>query len=169
MAFSRQEYWSRLPFLPPGDLPGPGIEPTSLHLLYRRQTLYHWATWEAPHITLTHVFSFPNPMLWFVTFKKVVPVYVLVLCYTDILAHLILINNVLLQIRELMFQMLRNFRYITIHHHENGTSIFPIYRQKNFKEVQKVMSGGFKQFRSARFNNDRKRLKHCRLQQHGWT
>ena len=24
--FSRQEYWSRLPFPPPGDLPNPGIE-----------------------------------------------------------------------------------------------------------------------------------------------
>ena len=29
MAFSRQEYWSRLPCPPPGDLPDPGIEPTS--------------------------------------------------------------------------------------------------------------------------------------------
>ena len=30
MEFSRQEYWSRLPFPTPGDLPDPGIEPTSL-------------------------------------------------------------------------------------------------------------------------------------------
>ena len=29
-AFSRQEYWSGLPCPPPGDLPDPGIEPTSL-------------------------------------------------------------------------------------------------------------------------------------------
>ena len=28
MGFSRQEYWSRLPFLPPGDILDPGIEPT---------------------------------------------------------------------------------------------------------------------------------------------
>ena len=28
--FSRQEYWSGLPCPSPGDLPGPGIEPTSL-------------------------------------------------------------------------------------------------------------------------------------------
>ena len=28
--FSRQEYWSRLPFPSPGNLPDPGIEPTSL-------------------------------------------------------------------------------------------------------------------------------------------
>ena len=26
MEFSRQEYWSGLPYLPPGDLPKPGIE-----------------------------------------------------------------------------------------------------------------------------------------------
>ena len=30
MRFSRQEYWSGLPWLPPGDLPDPGIEPASL-------------------------------------------------------------------------------------------------------------------------------------------
>ena len=29
MEFSRQEYWSGLPFPPPGDLPNPGIEPGS--------------------------------------------------------------------------------------------------------------------------------------------
>ena len=30
MGFSRQEYWSGLPFLTMGDLPDPGIEPASL-------------------------------------------------------------------------------------------------------------------------------------------
>ena len=30
MSFSRQEYWSGLPFSPPGHLPNPGMEPTSL-------------------------------------------------------------------------------------------------------------------------------------------
>ena len=30
--FSRQEYWSGLPFPSPGDLPNPGIEPLSLAL-----------------------------------------------------------------------------------------------------------------------------------------
>ena len=29
MELCRQEYWSRLPYLPPGDLPDPGIKPTS--------------------------------------------------------------------------------------------------------------------------------------------
>ena len=32
MGFSRQEYWSGLPFPSPGDLPDPGIEPRSLAL-----------------------------------------------------------------------------------------------------------------------------------------
>ena len=29
LEFSRQEYWSGLPFPPPGDLPDPGIKPRS--------------------------------------------------------------------------------------------------------------------------------------------
>ena len=32
MGFSRQEYWSGLPFPTPGDLPNPGIEAESLAL-----------------------------------------------------------------------------------------------------------------------------------------
>ena len=43
MEFSRQEYWSGLPFPFPGDLPNPGIEPGFPAL---RQVLY-WATREA--------------------------------------------------------------------------------------------------------------------------
>ena len=43
--FSRQEYWSGLPFPPPGDLPDPGISCVSC---IDRQVLYHGATWEAP-------------------------------------------------------------------------------------------------------------------------
>ena len=30
MGFSRQEYWSGVPFPTPGDLPDPGVEPKSL-------------------------------------------------------------------------------------------------------------------------------------------
>ena len=47
--FSRQESWSGLPCLPPGDLPDSGIEPTSLTspaLAGRFFTTS--ATWEAP-------------------------------------------------------------------------------------------------------------------------
>ena len=38
MGFSRQEYWTGLPFPTPGDLPDPEIEPASPA---------RWATWEA--------------------------------------------------------------------------------------------------------------------------
>ena len=31
MGSPKQEYWSRVPFSPPGDLPKPGIEPYLLH------------------------------------------------------------------------------------------------------------------------------------------
>ena len=33
MGFSRQEYWSELPFPSPGDLPNPGIEPVTFPAL----------------------------------------------------------------------------------------------------------------------------------------
>jgi len=35
LGFPRQEHWSGLPFPPPGDLPGSGIEPTSPALAVR--------------------------------------------------------------------------------------------------------------------------------------
>ena len=35
MGFSRQEYWSGLPFPSPGDLPDPGIKPASPALVGR--------------------------------------------------------------------------------------------------------------------------------------
>ena len=38
MEFSRQEYWSGLPFPTPGDLPHPGIEPRSRAL---QAVFYH--------------------------------------------------------------------------------------------------------------------------------
>ena len=41
MGFSRQEYWSGLPFPSPEDLPKPGIEPMSHIPCIGRQVLYH--------------------------------------------------------------------------------------------------------------------------------
>ena len=38
MEFSRQEYWSGLPFLTPGDLPDPRLEPVSPALAGRFST-----------------------------------------------------------------------------------------------------------------------------------
>ena len=51
VGFSRPEYWSRLPCPPPGDLPDPGIEPSSLCLLHwQAGSLPTSATWEAQFI-----------------------------------------------------------------------------------------------------------------------
>ena len=41
MGFSRQEYWSGLPWPPPGDLTDLGTEPGLLCLLHHRRILYH--------------------------------------------------------------------------------------------------------------------------------
>ena len=46
VGFSRQKYWSGLPFPSPGDLPDPGIEPGSPALAGGCFTI--WATREAP-------------------------------------------------------------------------------------------------------------------------
>ena len=48
MGFSRQEYWSGLPFPLPGDLPNSGIEPRSPTL---RGILYHLSHQRRPYIT----------------------------------------------------------------------------------------------------------------------
>ena len=48
MGFSRQEYWSGLPFPPPGDLPNPGMEPASLESPTLAGRFFATsATWEA--------------------------------------------------------------------------------------------------------------------------
>ena len=50
IGFSRQEYWSELPFPSPGDLPNPGIEPVSLRppaLAWAGRFFTTSAIWEA--------------------------------------------------------------------------------------------------------------------------
>ena len=54
MGFSRQKYWSELPFLSPGYLPDPGIEPTSLAPALAGRFFTTSTTWEAP---LLHLLS----------------------------------------------------------------------------------------------------------------
>ena len=48
MGFSRQEYWNELPFLSPGDLPDPAIEPMSLTSPALADSFFTTSTtWEA--------------------------------------------------------------------------------------------------------------------------
>ena len=54
--FSRQEYWRGLPCLPPGDLPNPGMEPTSLIFLALTGRFFITsATWEIQSTLKTRV------------------------------------------------------------------------------------------------------------------
>ena len=51
MEFSRQYYWSGLPFPTPGDLPDPGIKPASLVSPALAGGFFTTnATWEAPFL-----------------------------------------------------------------------------------------------------------------------
>ena len=53
MGFSRQEYWSGLPWPPPRDLPDPGIELASLMFLALTGGFFTTsATWEAIKVQL---------------------------------------------------------------------------------------------------------------------
>ena len=52
MGFSRQEFWSELPYPPPGDLPYPGIKPTSLMSpALAGGSFTTSTTWEAPKVS----------------------------------------------------------------------------------------------------------------------
>ena len=64
MGFSSQGYWSGLPSPPPGDLPDPGMEPTSLmSLALAGMFLTTSATWEAPFLEELTKESFPSKEL----------------------------------------------------------------------------------------------------------
>ena len=61
MGFSRQEYWSGLPFPSPGDLPNPGIKPGSPELQSgslpseppaKLLQVYSWVIFTYPHFLL---------------------------------------------------------------------------------------------------------------------
>ena len=62
MGFSRQEYWSGLPFPPPGDLPNPGVKPISPALAGVFFTTS--ATWEAPNHCLPVGFLRNSAIPW---------------------------------------------------------------------------------------------------------
>ena len=50
--FSKQEYWSGLSCPPPGDLPNPGIEPTSPSTPELQANSMPLGHWESPHSDL---------------------------------------------------------------------------------------------------------------------
>ena len=76
IGFIRQEYWSGLPFPPPGDLPFSGIEPESpVSPELAGRFFNHWATQEALPLTLVFAFlpifsaSVDSSLVLPVTFK----------------------------------------------------------------------------------------------------
>jgi len=62
MEFSRQEYWSRLPFPPPGNLPDSGIKAASPALAAGSITTT--TTWEGGVFITSPFWSFSSIQLW---------------------------------------------------------------------------------------------------------
>ena len=62
--FSRQEYWNGLPCPPPGDLPHPGIEPTSPTSPASQTDYFTAEPWGKPF----HILNSENK--WLITDKK---------------------------------------------------------------------------------------------------
>ena len=50
MGFIRQEYWNRLPFPPPGDLPSPGTESVSLASPAMADSFFTTVSPESPYL-----------------------------------------------------------------------------------------------------------------------
>ena len=74
MGFPRQEYWSGLPFPSPGELPNPGIKPTSLTSpeLAGRFFLTTSANWEVlfnPRLLISHSVVWENNSNCFMHFN----------------------------------------------------------------------------------------------------
>ena len=57
MGFPRQEFWSGLPFPPPGDLPDPGIKPRSPALQADSLPLSHLGSESVSHLVVFDTFS----------------------------------------------------------------------------------------------------------------
>ena len=79
--FSRQEYWSALPFPPPGDLPHPGIEPWSPALQADSLWLSHQGKIMSCKFPLASVFQ---PVTMFnIHFVKLFTLFLHVVCFLE--------------------------------------------------------------------------------------
>ena len=74
MEFSRQEYWSGLPFPSPGELPDPGSEPWSPILQEVSCTagrfFTDWARKEAPLLLQVNIMACLGEMAWAAHFQR---------------------------------------------------------------------------------------------------
>ena len=69
MGFSRQEYWSEFPCPPPGDLPDPGIKPTSFMSPALQEDSLPLASAGKPSLLV----SMPNSVLFIYRMDSAVP------------------------------------------------------------------------------------------------
>ena len=71
MGFSRQEYWSGLPFPSPGDLPGPGMEPEFLTSPALAAGYFTTSTtWEEPYSMMPSSFYKTFFYVWTIFYPR---------------------------------------------------------------------------------------------------
>ena len=102
MGLSRQEYWSGLPFPSPGDLPNPGIEPTSTMSSALADGFY---TTDAPEKPLTDL----HVMLLLVRKNILLP-----FCYVFYMPHFIFLL-LLFSVSSLLNSFVFNRCFIVYH------------------------------------------------------
>ena len=78
MEFSRQRYWSRLPFPSPGDITNPGIKPRSPEMASR------FSTTEPPGKPFTHPELANKYMYMYIYMCVYIYIYTYILCYIHI-------------------------------------------------------------------------------------
>ena len=95
MSFSRQEYWSVLPFPSPWDLPNPGIEPSLLHC---RRILYCLSCQESPIYVNKRNYKSKDIRIKNIYAPKHISYKYLKHCYTELKSITIDFSTILLEI-----------------------------------------------------------------------
>ena len=90
MGFSRQEYWSVLPFPSPGDLPHPGIKQGSPALYADGSLVFPILLFSSIslHWSLRKAFLSLLAILWNSSFKRVSLLFSLAFCFSSFLRYL---------------------------------------------------------------------------------
>ena len=96
---SQEEYWRRLPFPFPGDLPDPEIKPYLLcHLQWQGDFFCHWASFEAPKYQEADiksdftVYNIPLLLLFYSMWLEVF-LYAVVILITFVLPRKVSLNS----------------------------------------------------------------------------
>ena len=115
LGFSRQEYWSRLPLPPLGDLPNPGIETCLSYVsCVGRRVLYHYLRSFRLHWGFRTLLWVPWEAVWFCTVNCNLLICIRVwMCISYFLPQIIIKPDILISSSSLMnknFVLINNYK-----------------------------------------------------------